>query len=322
MTTVQREDIIPTRWTVILGENGAGKTSILEKLAKEHAGEPNQELYLVTYKSTRKSYAELSRQIDDEFINIQDYLSKLDYAAKSGRPKARERLLQIVAILKKVLPDIEDIHFIFESDDENKILAKTKYGDVDLRELSYGYQTVLALIVDLASKMIKKYPESENPLDEPAIVLIDEIDLHLHPSWQQKIIGLVDQFFKGTQFIVTTHSPLVVQSCERCNLVILHKEADGIHIENRIDVSYQGWTVDEILQELMGMESTRSEQFLQIKGTFAKAIEDENQESAQYAYEKIKTIIHPTSRLRDLMKIELDLLDANKEITDSDEDRA
>ena len=93
----------------------------------------------------------------------------------------------------------------------------TPYGSVPLTGLSLGYQTTLAWIrLTLASggSMIG-YPESSNPLAEPAIVLIDEIDLHLHPRWQRQIVKYLTQHFPQTQFIATAHSPLDSSGCHR-----------------------------------------------------------------------------------------------------------
>src|SRR5207247_4303505 len=65
---------------------------------------------------------------------------------------------------------------------------------------------------DLASRLVERYPDSPDPLAEPAVVLVDEIDLHLHPQWQRKLMGFLSARFPSTQFIATAHSPLVVQA--------------------------------------------------------------------------------------------------------------
>jgi len=84
---------------------------------------------------------------------------------------------------------------------------------LDLNQLSDGYRTTLALVLDLARRMAESNPPTDkhtDPLDSEAIVLIDEIDLHLHPSWQQRIVHDLQKTFRNSQFIVTTHSPQIL----------------------------------------------------------------------------------------------------------------
>ncbi|HFC00893.1 MAG TPA: ATPase, partial [Phaeodactylibacter sp.] len=139
------------------------------------------------------------------------------------------------------------------------IQAKTPYGWVDMKDLSLGYQTLIAWMVDLAARLFDRYPDSKNPLAEPAIVLVDEIDLHLHPKWQRNLISHLTTIFSQTQFIVTAHSPLIVQSAEDANIVLLKREGDHVKIYNNKDEEViQGWRIDQVLtSDLFGLESTR-----------------------------------------------------------------
>ena len=102
-----------------------------------------------------------------------------------------------------------------------KVEFKTPYGWVPLRQLGYGYQTLITWVIDLVSRMVERYPDSPDPLAEPAVVLVDEIDLHLHPEWQRKLMGFLTERFPNTQFIATAHSPLVVQAAADANLAVL-----------------------------------------------------------------------------------------------------
>ena len=95
----------------------------------------------------------------------------------------------------------------------NKIGTDVAYK---LSQLSDGYRAMLALVMDLARRMAQsrgeKYSLSEPLLSTPAIVLIDEVELHLHPAWQQTVLNTLMEIFSNTQFIVTTHSPQVLTS--------------------------------------------------------------------------------------------------------------
>ncbi len=126
--------------------------------------------------------------------------------------------------------------------------------------LSLGYQTTLAWAADLAWRLLKRYPGSPDPLAEPAVVLIDEIDLHLHPLWQLRIIDDLSATFPGTQFVATSHSPLLVQVAETANLVLLRKRETDVEIVNDPEV-IRSWRVDQILtSELFNVPRARDKQ--------------------------------------------------------------
>lgn len=127
---------------------------------------------------------------------------------------------------------------------------KTHYGDVRLHELSLGYKTLIAWMVDFAKGLLDRYPNSPDPLAEPAVCLVDEIDLHLHPKFQRTIIKFLTETFPNTQFIVTAHSPLIVQSAEDANIIVLKREGNQTVVESdRINV--HDWRIDQILSSDM-----------------------------------------------------------------------
>ena len=83
--------------------------------------------------------------------------------------------------------------------------------DLEINQLSDGYKTTLGLAIDLSTRMAAANPHMDNPLETEAIVLIDEVDLHLHPIWQQRIISDLLRIFPNTQFVLTSHSPILVE---------------------------------------------------------------------------------------------------------------
>jgi len=92
-------------------------------------------------------------------------------------------------------------------------LAVTLNGEqLDLMQLSDGYKTLLGLVIDLSMRMGLANPHLDDPLSAEAIVLIDEIDLHIHPSWQQRVLADLLRTFSNTQFVVSTHSPYIVET--------------------------------------------------------------------------------------------------------------
>jgi energy-coupling factor transporter ATP-binding protein EcfA2 len=200
---------------------------------------------------------------DAKLINAEEWLLQLDYAAsKESNIKefAQKKREQVKQILISLLPDVDEIRFTTptKSNLKSTIEFKTPFGWVSIHELSLGYKTMVAWMVDLAARMFERYPDSDNPLAEPAIVLVDEIDLHLHPKWQRKIFDYLSDKFPQTQFIVTAHSPLVVQSAPKdANIVVLRREGDHVVIDNDIK-SVQSWRLDQIMSsDLFGIESAR-----------------------------------------------------------------
>ncbi len=201
---------------------------------------------------------------DIDLINAEEWLLQADYAASKapkGNNRAAQRRDQIIEILKGLLPDVLDIRFNApEEIGASSVEFQTPYGWVRLKDLSLGYRTLLTWMVDLASRLFDRYPQSENPLAEPAVVLVDEIDLHLHPRWQRTLLSFLSERFPNTQFIATAHSPLVVQAADDANIVLLRREGDHVVIDNDVE-RIKNWRVDQILtSELFGLESARPPQ--------------------------------------------------------------
>lgn len=271
-------------------------------------------LFFIGYGTDRKSSLDnyfypsnSNHDSDKKEINVQEWLMQLDYASKKGKKEATLKLHKVKYILtSSILPDIQDFRFETDEDLNNYVEFKTDYGWVRLEELGYGYQSSIAWLTALIKRMFDRYPESEHPLHEPAIVLVDEIDLHLHPEWQRQIIGYLSKHFPNVQFIVTAHSPLLVQSAEEINVVLLNKVGDHVEISQPNVPTFQGWTVDEILTDLMGMEDRiYSDQFLRLMDEFETGLDNDDHTKAEAAYQELEKIIHPDSSTRKLLRLQL-----------------
>jgi predicted ATPase len=200
-----------------------------------------------------------------ELLNAEEWLLQADYAASKssrGQPRAQKRRDFIIELLIRLLPDTSAIRFVQPTTTKlPSVQFRTPYGWVNVNQLSLGYRTSIAWMVDLAHRMFKRYPSSKDPLAEPAIVLVDELDLHLHPGWQRSMMDHLSQVFVNTQFIVTAHSPLVVQGAPNANVILLKRSGNQTVVENDIS-SVQGWRVDQILtSDLFGLPSARASEF-------------------------------------------------------------
>ena len=123
-----------------------------------------------------------------------------------------------------------------------------------LDELSGGCRAVLALAGDLARRMAQGNPHLENPLHSEAVVLIDEVDLHLHPAWQQRILQDLTRTFPNTQFIVSTHSPQVLTTVMPEQVVELHREDGAVSAGVAAGTTY-GAEAGGVLVTVMGVKA-------------------------------------------------------------------
>jgi predicted ATPase len=198
-----------------------------------------------------------------ELIDAEEWLREIDYIAnKTSTIQANyQKRFQIVKeVLTNLLPEVEAIRITDPSEKHPipQVEFKMPDGWLHLSQLSLGYQTMIGWMVDLAARMFNWYPNSPNPIAEPAVVLIDEIDLHLHPKWQRTIMSYLSERFINTQFIVTAHSPLIVQAAEQANIVVLKRQGDSVTIHQQ-EKDVQGWRIDQLLtSDLFDLGSARS----------------------------------------------------------------
>lgn len=157
-------------------------------------------------------------------------------------------------------------------------IAVKKGMELNLAQLSEGEKCTLALVGDLARRLAIANPSRENPLEGTGIVLLDEVDLHLHPKWQLKIVPLFQEIFPNIQFIFTTHSPKVLGELDETINIFELKETDGeIKVIKR--PSMQGWDTNYILKEFMDTPNL-SEKASKLIRSIRDNIKEENYDKA------------------------------------------
>jgi predicted ATP-binding protein involved in virulence len=152
--------------------------------------------------------------------------------------------------------------FKFHSINSNKeIILTDGKMEITVDQLSDGYKSVASWTGDLVKLLIEAFPNSEDPTKEEGVVIIDEIDIHLHPKWQRDIVNQTRRVFPNIQFIVTTHSPFVAQDLtENDKLFVTRQNGDDVQIYEWTQ-QLIGWRVDQILtSELFGLKTTRGEE--------------------------------------------------------------
>jgi len=155
-------------------------------------------------------------------------------------------------------------------------------------QLSDGEKCLIALVSDLSRRLAIANPSGQ-PLQGKGIVLIDEIDLHLHPKWQRMIIPKLIEAFPNCQFIVSTHSPHVLTHVQPQNIFLLNQTSNNITVEHPSE-SY-GKNVDRILEDLMELSTTRPDVVSEGLHQIFTLIDDKQLEEARTALAKMRTAI-------------------------------
>jgi hypothetical protein len=133
--------------------------------------------------------------------------------------------------------------------DTFEVLIKTKDGTVPVQALSQGMTSLLSWVGILVQRLYEVNPTKPNPTHEAAIVLMDEMDAHMHPAWQQKLVYHLKRLFPQVQFIASTHSPLVAQDLSHLELHRLERAPNGTVRLVELDEESAGGRADQILTE-------------------------------------------------------------------------
>lgn len=196
------------------------------------------------------------RQFAD-WMRAQEVLGTEDAAANRNL-----RVLQ--SAVRRFLPAYDELR---PAEKTSGTLTINRDGtSLEIAQLSDGERGALALVLDIARRLTQANPDLDDPLrDGKAVVLIDEIELHLHPGWQRQIVGNLTKTFPNCQFIATTHSPQVIGEVEHDRIHII---ADG---EVYPPVHSFGVDSSRVLEEVMGTDS-RNETVKELLSKISEAV--------------------------------------------------
>lgn len=175
-----------------------------------------------------------------------------------------------------------------------RMIVKKSGKEIRIDQLSDGEKCLIALVGDLARRLAIANPQRENPLEGEGIVLIDEIDLHLHPGWQRKILANLARTFPGCQFVVSTHSPQVLGEAEPRQIRLLAQDEEH-GFTYSIPTQAKGLSSNDILDELMrpgGDTLTRNDEVQQQLDKLSQLIDREKFQDAKALIEKLKQEFH------------------------------
>ena len=182
---------------------------------------------------------------DFNIREIADWI-KVQQALGTEFPPAKLHLKALHYAANQFLPEYKNLHVVTESK-SNHLMIEKNGNQLSIKQLSDGERGMLCLALDLARRLSLANPELENPVKQgSAIVLIDELDLHLHPKWQRTIVGQLINTFPNCQFITTTHSPQIIPAVEPIQVTII-KQDEVIQPDRTLGID-SNW----ILRHLLG----------------------------------------------------------------------
>jgi predicted ATP-binding protein involved in virulence len=209
----------------------------------------------------RGQAAAYSGALSNRTVNFRDFMSRYRSAIilQNEQREANPNYLggRIVAILAEALAAfLGGFDHLRVQEEPLRLLVDKEGASLDLSQLSDGERAFLAVICDLGRRLALANPLLPNPLHGAGVVLIDELELHLHPKWQREVSGKLRGTFPNIQFIATTHSPFVIQSLQAGELINLDPEEFA---------EYADKSIEDIAENVMGVEvPQKSERYRQM----------------------------------------------------------
>ena len=284
------------RWTVAKPKRGHKRQTITrlkdlkEQVARLHddlAGEPSTPLPIAVYYPVNRAVLDIPLRIRrrhqfDRMAAYDQALSgdwssfrvffewfrmreDLENERRVGRAEHRDPQLQAVrTAIARFLPEFADLRV--ERSPLRMVVRKAE-EELVVSQLSDGEKCMLAMVGDLARRMAVANPDMERPLYTEAVVLIDELDLHLHPAWQRLVPDALAETFPNTQFIASTHSPAIVSHLKPESVWMLEREGAGV-VARQPETTY-GQRAGRILEDVMGVVDRPAEVKARIASLFA-----------------------------------------------------
>ncbi|MDY7003813.1 MAG: AAA family ATPase [Cyanobacteriota bacterium] len=245
--------------------------SIADNIRTKLEDDSQQDIPLIVYYPVNRSILDVPLEIKDNYtfrqvnayeqaldgiqINFDSFfkwfrvIEETENEERRDDIEYRDRQLQAVrkAIYSILGNDFKDIRV--RRKPYPRMTIKKQDQELDIEQLSDGEKSLLALVGDLARRLAMANPSLDAPLKASSVVLIDEIEQHLHPAWQRQVVPKLTEIFPNCQFIITTHSPQVISQIKPNSVYILEKTDDNIVVKH--PSSSFGRDSNRILEDLM-----------------------------------------------------------------------
>lgn len=197
------------------------------------------------------------------FTQVQQWVAKATYGVRQQEEMPGYERSTLPAQLENIQQTVNSLlaeegwrNFHYSFQHEELAMYHPEHGILPISLLSDGVRAMISLAADLAWRCTKLNPQfgHKASIDSPGIVMIDEVDMHLHPQWQQRVIASLHRAFPKIQFIVTTHSPQVLSTVRRENIRLLGtNEAGQMTVSEPLADSY-GEPSNDVLQAIMHVD--------------------------------------------------------------------
>jgi len=299
-------------WTRIREALTSNHTKIDDKSIsvwmKDITNNPYTDLPLISYQSAARVWkskradfgSEAKKKLDDrrcgyigcldQFMDvkvIQQWYMKQEQMAFVKEKKIREyeNFKNIVSTFMKEINELEEMPKVYYSRQFGELVYSDNYEEIAVSKLSAGYQSLLWMVMDLAYRTCILNPELNDRAEIRGVVLIDEVDMHLHPKWQWNIIKALSSTFPNVQFVVTTHSPIVISSAKDANVILIDEKKNIEYLADGF-----GYSVDDVL--VHKQESVFRPKVVQaIINKIEVALDDDDFSSADTALLELKAIL-------------------------------
>lgn len=230
-----------------------------------------------------------SQQVCAEVIRdarSHNYIHGADVRGWLSHPHADPNLIPILRLMGLNTTDIRNFNHLpgAEQPSYSAYWEDPESVPIYLGHASSGTEGTLLWIRWLALKMVHHYGFAEDWAQQPAILLIDEIENHLHPTWQRRVIPALQKHFPKLQIFATTHSPFVVAGLKKGQVHLLQRDDEGVVTATTNERDVIGWTADEILRTLMGVDEPtdqltidRASRLRQLRGQEILTAEEESE---------------------------------------------
>ena len=179
----------------------------------------------------------------------------LDYAAyRKKKPAIRKTIESVFSTASDIVQGFPLEFLDIVDDDETGgvfLQVKTPFGDLPLDILSQGTQSLVHSLARCILGYAEFYDFPPDLKEKPGILIIDEIDAHLHPSWQRRVIPTITKYFPNLQIFCSTHSPLMLAGLKEGQVHLLKLEEHGKITVSKNESDIVGWTADEILRNFL-----------------------------------------------------------------------
>ena len=201
-----------------------------------------------------KAFRKMMRE-NEKLLSQQENLSHLDLS-QLQRDYRDKQLEAVRHVWSQFMPELSEF-----SIEMNPLRLEAQKNGVlfSINQLSDGEKSLLAMVGDIARRLAIANPTLKNPLEGEGIVMIDEIDLHLHPQRQRMIVPKLQEVFPNCQFIVATHSPQILGHVYADSILLFYMDEDGVVQTRKPDESF-GMTSNEILEDIMNVPSRNSDE--------------------------------------------------------------